>query len=148
MNSAIISTEGSLKSFKVAQFICSIIYLILGVFVFCLGLALSSFTGNPACVMLIIVGILTVVLGFVTLITTKARSRTYIKIYADKVEGVGMQGSRVASFNLQYSQINSISNEKDWIHIHTAVGSFKVLTKRELSNQIVNYFNSNIRDVK
>lgn len=145
MNNMIISTEGSLKGFKVAQLISSIIYLLLGVFAFSLGLAINSVTGNPAYIMLIIIGVLSVVLGFVTLITSTARSRTYINIYDSKVEGVGMQGSRVVSFNLQYSQINSISTEKDWIHMHTTVGTFKMLTKRELANQIRDYYNSNMR---
>lgn len=144
MNNMIISTEGSLKGYKVAQLVSSIIYILLGFFAFCLGLAINSVTSNPAYVMLIIIGILSVVLGFVTLIISTARSRTYINIYSDKVDGVGMQGSSVVSFNLQYSQINSISTEKDWIHVHTTIGTFKILTRRELSNQVLNYYNSNI----
>lgn len=145
MNDIIISTMGSLKGYKVAQLVSSIIYLLLGLFAFFLGLAMKAVTGNSANYLLIIIGIVTVVLGFVSLATSTARSRTYINIYLDKVEGVGMQGSGVVSFNVQYSQIYSISTDRDWVHVHTNIGTFKILTRRELANQILGYYNRSIR---
>ena len=148
MNDLIFTTEGSNKGLTAAEIASSVISLILGLFSGCMFFALKEIANSGGVYILLVVAICCLLFGFVRLGRASSRSRTYVKVYSDRVEGVGIQGSSVASFNVTYSQVNSISSENDFLHIHTNVGTYKIITKRDIANNIVNYYNSNIRLVK
>lgn len=148
MNDLIFTTEGSNKGFTAGEIVSSVIFLILGLFAGCMFFALKEISGSGGVYILLVIAIASLLFGFVKLGRASSRSRTYVRVYSDRVEGVGIQGSSVASFNVTYSQVNSISSEKDFLHIYTNVGTYKIVTKSNLANQIVSHYNNNIRTAK
>ena len=145
MNDLIFTTEGSNKGIKAAEIVSAIVSLVVGFFSGCMFFVMREMTKSGGVFILLVIAIVAMIFGFIELGRTTSHSRTYVRVYSDRLEGVGIQGSSVASFNVTYSQVNSISSEKDFLHIYTNVGSYKIITKSNLANEIVNYYNTSIR---
>ena len=81
--------------------------------------------------------------------------KTYADVYQERIVGKGIQKIALQSFDLRFDQIVDISRSKGFLNIesgnsvflmvNTAGGSYKIVTKPDRANEIVEFYRKNKR---
>ena len=83
--------------------------------------------------------------GVITMVMKGFFASSYIDIYEDRVEGKGIQNFNVLQFSVRYSEINNITTEGIFIHIHTTSGTYKIISNKETATEVFTYYNQMMR---
>ena len=135
MNNPIITTQKTSSRYLASQLIYDVLFIFIGIYFMAKGL--SAF-----CTFLIFGGLSALYHAMV--------SSAYVDIYADRIEGKGMQKVAMQSINLRFDQITDISTSRGFMNleatgmneflvINTSAGSYKIITTSARAKEIVDF---------
>ena len=149
MNNLVLSTKDKQeKALLSIQVVWLIMWILIGIICIFFGSSiLNNFSGDEKTVGYVfhVIGFVCFIMCAFPLMKIISYPKTYIDIFDDHVEGMGLTpglNSKVLNFNAKIDQISSVSNENGIITIIVGVSTFKILTTREIAPKVLNTINS------
>ena len=136
----IMSTKNTNTARKNAGIVTSVLTAISGIFVIAFYVYANERTYSDSVVFLLLLGLFLIGDGIVMAAINCINGSTYVDVYKDRIVGKGIQNMNVQNFNIRIEQVNNITVEGFWIHIHTNIGSYKVMTDKNTATDIFNYY--------
>ena len=149
MDKAIISSKGSTKALAVSALVSLGVGLV--IFIGILGFVVNKINSYPSYMLgwvsgklygiVLMLGVLLVVdilLAAVPLL----RSKTYVEVFEDHMEGMGMQQwLKLMNFKLSNDKITNVTCNGLDIYIYTNGGKYRVTTDVKTAKAVFDYYN-------
>lgn len=140
MKDVIISTKGTAKARRNTGMISSIIICLFGIFITAFYCYASTQTHDKTIIMLLLLGLFLLGDGAVMAVIHYINGTTYLDVCPDRIVGKGIQNLNPQDFNIKNEQINNITVQGFWVHIHANGGVYKVMTDKKTASEIFNYY--------
>lgn len=152
MKSPITTTQKTSSRYLISQLLGDSIFAIIGIFFLSRVDTLRSQWRFDLVESAQVTAIVFFIVAFLSAIYHVMVSKTYVNVYADMIEGKGMQKVAMQSINLRFDQITGISTSRGFMNleatglneflvINTAAGNYKIITTSERTKEIIEFFN-------
>lgn len=141
MDNVIISTKKTNDKYKNTGITCAVLTAILGLIAIIGYMYLSEHSSEDSLIFLLLVGLFLIGDGIITATLRYINSTSFVDIYEDRITGKGIQNFSPMDFNIKHEQVNNITTEGIWIHIHTTSGIYKIMTDKETAAEVFSYYN-------
>ena len=140
MDNVIISTKNTNTKYKNMGIICAVLICLVGILIICGCFFLDSPSSVGSLPVLLLPGLFLLCGGIITAVLSRINASSYVDIYSDRLVGRGIRNFSPLDFNLKSAQVTGISVGGIRIHIHTAAGTYKVMTNKETAAKIAEYY--------
>lgn len=151
MNTPIVTTQKTSSRYLISKLMFDAIFLIIGIYFFSLVDDLSAQWRYDLIDTVKRAGWIFVILGLAFAVYHVMASQTYVDIYADRLEGKGMQKFTAQSISLRFDQVTDISLSKGFMNVEvsgligflvisTVAGSYKIVTTTERAKEIIDFY--------
>ena len=140
MNNTIITTKGTATARKKAGITLSILMILVGILVFAFYIYASEHTRDDSVILILFMALFLMGDGIVMTAIHYLNGSTYVEILEDRFVGKGLQNFNLQDFNIKLEQISNVTVEGIWIHIHTNIGNYKVMSNKDVASKVFNYY--------
>lgn len=140
MDKVIISTKNTNTKYKNTGITRAVLICLVGILIVCGCFFLDSHSSGGSLTMLLLLGLFLFCDGIITAVLRFINASSYVDIYSDRLVGRGIRNFSPLDFNLKSVQVTGISVVGIRIHIHTAAGTYKIMTNKEIAAKIAEYY--------
>ena len=140
MDNVIISTKNTNTKYKNTGIARAVLICLVGILILCGCFFLDSHSSGGSLTVLLLLGLFLFCDGIITAILRFINASSYVDIYSDRLVGRGIRNFSPLDFNLKSVQVTGISVVGIRIHIHTAAGTYKIMTNKETAAKIAEYY--------
>lgn len=140
MNNMVMSTRKTTNSRRNTGIVLAILVTLIGAFIVAFYIYAKEHTNDDNAIFLLLLGLFLVGDGMIMVVKNCVNASTYVDIYKDRFVGKGIQNLGALGFNIKTEEVNNISIEGFWLHIHTSSGAYKVMTDKNTAQKVFNYY--------
>lgn len=140
MDNVIISTKNTNTKYKNTGIASAVLICLVGILIVCGCFFLDSHSSGGSLTVLLLLGLFLFCDGIITAVLRFINASSYVDIYSDRLVGRGIRNFSPLDFNLKSVQVTGISVVGIRIHIHTAAGTYKIMTNKETAAKIAEYY--------
>lgn len=140
MDNVIISTKNTNTKYKNTGIARAVLIYLVGILIVCGCFFLDSHSSGGSLTVPLLLGLFLFCDGIITAVLRFINASSYVDIYSDRLVGRGIRNFSPLDFNLKSVQVTGISVVGIRIHIHTAAGTYKIMTNKETAAKIAEYY--------